>query len=287
MYDELRHYLLVSEHGTFTEAARVAGLSQPALSASIARLEEHMGARLFHRGRAGASLTAAGEALAPRARAALAAVEDGRRAVAEIASLRAGEVRLAAGATVCTHYLPPALAAYRAAHPAIVLKVREATTRAAQEALLEGDVDLALIADPSGEPWLDDPMILVAARGVPSAGAPFVTLPPGSTTRALLERHFPGARVVMELGGLSAVLAFVRAGAGVALVSRAAVAGELGRGGALVEVRDERTPIVRSVFLCHRGLERLPPAAAALRERLLAPRSPASRSRAGRGRART
>src|SRR5215212_2052563 len=99
MLESLRHFLLITEHGTFTRAARRAHLSQPALTASIHKLEEELGARLFHRGRTGAALTAAGEALVPRARAALAAVADARRAVAEIEGLRSGEVRLGAGAT--------------------------------------------------------------------------------------------------------------------------------------------------------------------------------------------
>src|SRR3954469_5816811 len=102
MLDELRHFLLVVEHGTFTEAARRSRLTQPALSASIRRLEEHFGARLLHRGRAGAEATAAGEALVPRARAVFAAISEAERAVREIEGLDAGEVRLGAGATVCT-----------------------------------------------------------------------------------------------------------------------------------------------------------------------------------------
>src|SRR5262245_61461619 len=98
MLDELRHLMLIAEHGTFTEAARRAHLSQPALSASIRRLEDQLGARLLVRGPAGAELTAAGTAMLGHARTAIAAVEDGRRAVAEIAGLGRGEVRIGAGA---------------------------------------------------------------------------------------------------------------------------------------------------------------------------------------------
>lgn len=272
MLEELRHLLLIATHGTFTEAARQAHLSQPALSASVARLEAEMGAKLLHRGAGGTRLTAAGEALLPRARAALAAVEEGKRAVAEVMGLAAGEVRIGAGATICTFYLPPILASFRRAHPGVVLKLRELITGDVAHGLEAGELDLGLVAArlENGEPWRRDELILVGARGVKD-DAPFVTFPPGSSTRELLARHFPSARVVMELSGIAAVLAFVRAGVGVALVSRAAVATDLARR-SLVEVRHPRTPIVRELSLVHRGVDRLSPAAAALRARLLGSR---------------
>src|SRR5688500_19749950 len=81
MLDGMRHFLAIVETGTFTEAARRVHLSQPALSASIRRLEDALGAPLLLRGRTGAEPTAAGHALIPRARAALGAVEEARRAV--------------------------------------------------------------------------------------------------------------------------------------------------------------------------------------------------------------
>ena len=190
MYDELRHLLLIVEHGTFTEAARRAHLSQPALSASVRRLEEAFGARLLHRGRDGARLTAAGEALLPSARASLAALEDGRRAVAEVMDLRAGEVRLGAGTTAATYLLPPVLARYRARHPGIRYLLRETTTAEGLEALERGELDMAVVTSEGHEPWFMDELVLVGPPGHAERG-PFVTLRPGAITRALLERHFP------------------------------------------------------------------------------------------------
>jgi DNA-binding transcriptional LysR family regulator len=281
VYDELRHLLLIVEHGTFTEAARRAHLSQPALSAAVRRLEEAFGARLLHRGRDGARLTAAGEALVPRARASLAALDDGRRAVAEVMGLRAGEVRLGAGTTATTYLLPPVLARYRREHPEIRYLLRETTTEEALAALERGELDLAVVTAAGHEPWVVDEVILVAApgfRGRPSGRAatassprpplPFVTLRQGTTTRALVSTHFPEADIVMELGSLSAVKGNVRAGIGVALVSRHAVVNDL-RARRLVRVRDPRTPIERPLMLAHRGVESLSPAVAALRGLLL------------------
>jgi DNA-binding transcriptional LysR family regulator len=72
----------------------------------------------------------------------------------------------------------------------------------------------------------------------------------------------------MELSSLAAVRAHVEAGMGIALLSRASVAREIAAG-TLVVVRDRRTPIVRMLSLRHLGVDRLSPAARALRSLLL------------------
>lgn len=297
--DELKQFLAIVEHGTFREAARRAHLSQPALTAAMQRLEAHFGARLLHRGRTGASPTAAGEALVSRARAALAAIDEARRAIEEIEGLHAGEVRVGAGATACTYLLPPTLAAFRREHARVRFLLRETTTDEALDALHAGELDLAIVSEGVRAPrrrrgvgsreeppsrglqgvehdlWRTDPLVLVCAPGVDPKTAPHVTFRRGATTRALFERFFPRAEIVMELGSIAAVKGNVRAGVGVALVSENAVLDDLARG-LLVRVPDARTPIVRELRVAHRGVERLPPAAAALREVLLSERAQAS-----------
>ncbi|MCU0673886.1 MAG: LysR family transcriptional regulator [Myxococcota bacterium] len=296
--DELKQFLAIVEHGTFREAARRAHLSQPALTAAMQRLEAHFGARLLHRGRTGAAPTAAGDALVSRARAALAAIDEARRAIEEIEGLHAGEVRVGAGATACTYLLPPTLAAFRREHARVRFLLRETTTDEALDALHAGELDLAIVSegvrrqprtgrrgvgareeapsrglrDVEHDLWRTDPLVLVCAPGVDPKTAPHVTFRRGATTRALFERFFPGAEIVMELGSIAAVKGNVRAGVGVALVSENAVLDDLARG-LLVRVPDARTPIVRELRVAHLGVERLPPAAAALREVLLSERS--------------
>jgi DNA-binding transcriptional LysR family regulator len=269
MLDDLRHFLLVLDRGTFTAAARAAHLTQPALSVSIRRLEEAFGARLLDRGRHGAEATAAGLALVPHARAALAAIEDGRRAVAEVQGLASGEVRIGAGATTATYLLPPYLARYRKKHPAVRIVLRELGTLAAEEAVERGELDLAVVTGPAGDHWQDDAFILVAAPGVKFRGAPFLTFPRGTVTRAALDRHFPDAEIVMELSSIAAIKGHLVERIGVALISRSAVQRDLAIG-RLVQLRHSATPIPRELTLLHRGEERLAPAAAALRELLLA-----------------
>ena len=278
MVDELRHFLLIAELGSFTRAASRAHLTQPALTASIRRLEARMGARLLDRGRSGARVTAAGEALLPFARATLASLEAGERAVAEVAGLRAGEVRLAAGATACTYLLPEILARYRKAHPQIRFLLKETSTDEALDDLHGGNIDIAVITGAEGEPWFVDELIVVAAPDfeVPTdpaalARAPFVAFRRNSTSRELFDAAFPEAEIVMELGSIATVKGNVRAGIGLALVSRHAVVRDLAEG-SLVRVATDHTPVTRPLELVHLGVDRLPPAAAALRKLLLSSR---------------
>jgi DNA-binding transcriptional LysR family regulator len=282
MLEPLRHFTLVVQHGTFTAAARHAHVSQPALTASIQRLEAQLGGRLLLRGRTRATLTAAGEALLPRARAALAAVDEGRRAVAEVMGLATGEVRLGAGATVCTYYLPRLLARYRARFPGVRIHLREGPPNELLGDLEGGELDLLILArigktfqEGLGaaartlvrEKWRDDELILVAGPDIDPRTAPLVTVARGTTTRALVDRHFAEMPIAMELGSIATVKSNVRAGVGIALVSRRAAARDITLG-QLVEVPHDRTPIARPLYLVHRGRDRLPPAAAELHRML-------------------
>ena len=284
MIDALRHFLLVAEHGTFTAAARRAHITQPALTSSMHRLEDALGGRLFDRGRSGAILTAAGRALLPHARAAVVAVDEAHKAVGSIHALDAGEVRVGGGSTACTYLLPPVLSAFRRRHPKVAIYLREMPELLAIDALESGELDLAIVSAEGGDPFRDEEIILVAPRDGDPAKLPFITFPRGSAVRALLDRHFPGVEIAMELASISSAKGAVRAGLGVMLVSRSAVRTDLDLG-RLVEVTDPRTPIPRPLRVLHRGVERLSPAATTLRAILLegAPRRERATARARRG----
>ncbi|MBL8948155.1 MAG: LysR family transcriptional regulator [Myxococcales bacterium] len=279
MIDALRHFLLIVEHGTFTAAARHAHVSQPALTSSIHRLEAQLDARLLDRGRQGATLTEAGRVLLPHARAAVVAIEDGRRAMEALGRLDTGLVRIGGGQTACTYLLPPVLSAFRRKFPGVALRLREMPEELAVDAFEAGELDLVVAGGARGDRFRDEQIVLVAAPGLDPKSLPFIAFVPGSAVRAVMDRHFAGVPIAMELGSISTVKGSVRAGLGIALVSRTAVATDLSLG-RLVEVRDPRTPLPRPLRLVHRGVERLSPAAAALRRLLLADApKPARRAR--------
>ena len=136
----IRYFLAVAETGNFTEAAERCHVTQPTLSAGIARLEEEIGARLFDRGRR-SDLSVAGQRLLPHARA---MVEAWRLARAEQRSSR--RTRLARVALAST--LPIAAAmqwlATAQGHLAFDVEISEGTAEAVAERWRRNRCDVAL-----------------------------------------------------------------------------------------------------------------------------------------------
>ncbi len=273
MYDDLKTFLAVVDGGSFTAAARRVFRTQPAISAAMFRLEKELGASLLVREARGSRPTAAGLALIPHAHAVVAAVADGVRAVHEVVGLTAGEVRIGAGATACAEFLPPFLSAFHREFPGVTVRLREGHDHTLRQQLKQGQVDIAVLTDRGVaesavvvEEWMDDVLTLVQSPAAMSDEV--VTFWQGSAIRELLMTNSPDAVIAMELGSVSAVRAHVLQGIGMGLLSLASI-GEDVRAGRLVVVKRDGFPVQRRLVICHRGVQRLSPAAAALRIRLL------------------
>src|SRR5438132_13543331 len=114
---QVRYFVAVAEQRHFTHAARDLGVAQPSVSKQIRKLEEELGAPLFHRMKGNVALTPAGEALHPCAWPLPGALDAATVEVRELTELR--RARLATGANPCvlTTLLPRALARFRASYP--------------------------------------------------------------------------------------------------------------------------------------------------------------------------
>ena len=128
-FAQLAGFVEIARSGSFTRAAESLHLAQPSLSRQIAALEQDLGSELFHRSRAGNTLTSAGELLLPLARRMLADAESVRRDLAELAGLERGRVRFGATPTLCISLVAEVLHAFHAAHPAIELHLAEDGSR--------------------------------------------------------------------------------------------------------------------------------------------------------------
>ncbi|GAB4101333.1 LysR substrate-binding domain-containing protein [Micromonospora taraxaci] len=239
---QLRYFVAVAEVRHFTQAADIVGITQPSLSKQIHALEADLGAPLFERVRGNIALTAAGEVLLPLATRILADVETATREVQELVGLRRGRVRLGATPSLATSLAPPVLRRFRDAHPTIDLRVEEGGSQDLVRDLLRGDLDLALIimpaqgADPGlrVDPILRESLVVASVDEVPTASAtgelritdlrdlPMVMFREGydlrdATIQACREAGFEPSFAV-DGGEMDAVLSFVEAGLGIALV---------------------------------------------------------------------
>ncbi|MFD7169894.1 LysR family transcriptional regulator [Streptomyces violascens] len=287
-FQQLTYFVAVAETRHFTRAAERVHVSQPSLSQQIKALENELGAELFSRARGNIALTDAGEALLPLARRILADADTARIEVQELAQLRRGRVRLGATPSLCTGLLPDVLRAFHDRHPGIQLLIEEGGSHDLVRELARGALDLALIVLPlpAGSPalttieLLQEDLVVVssAAEAPPGSGssvriadlrdAPLVMFRHGYDLRELTvaacrAEGFEPAFTV-EGGEMDAVLGFVRAGLGVAVVPSMVAA----------RARDLRvTPLARpglrrTIALAHRS-DVDPPRAARELQRVL------------------
>ena len=276
---QLAYFVAVAEEGSFTRAAERVGVAQPSLSQQVKALETGLGAVLLHRARGRVGLTAAGETLLPVARRMLADAETARREIRELAALGRGRVRLGATPSLCTGLLPAVLADYRRRYPRVDIVVHEGGSRDLQEELIHGALDLALVIDARLDhdpelatvPLLTEELVVISRHEDPGPtrrarmgieelkDVPLVMFRAGydlrETTLTACRAAGFEPTFAIEGGEMDAVLEFVHAGLGVAVVPST-----------VVRDRFRATPISdpglhRTILLARRrGLE--PPRAA-------------------------
>lgn len=151
---QLRYFLAVVEHGSFTRAARATGRSQQALSKGIQALELQLGARLFDRGARQATPTAAGRLLLEHARTASDAVRMFEQRLAELQSGSEGQVRIGTGPTAAGTLVAPAVLELRQRWPGIGIRVVGGILPELLPALLSRELDVVVTLDTLAQ---DDP----------------------------------------------------------------------------------------------------------------------------------
>jgi DNA-binding transcriptional LysR family regulator len=286
---QLRYFLAVADTRHFTQAADLLGVAQPTLSKQIHTLEASLGAPLFERIRGDVTLTAAGETLLPLAQRMVADAGAARDAVQDLVGLRRGEVRLGATPSLCSSLVPAVLRTFRTNHPGIALHVNEGSSQDLIADLLAYALDLALIVQPEhgvdpaliAAPILRESLVVASvASGPPPTISPHLSLTELQHTPMVMFR--PGydlrdvtleacrqagftPRFAVEGGEMDAVLAFVEAGLGVAVVPSMVLANR-----PLLRATPLAAPgMRRTIALAHRRRSVLPHAAEALRATLL------------------
>jgi DNA-binding transcriptional LysR family regulator len=266
---QLEYFVAVAEEANFTRAAARVHISQSGVSAQIRRLEADLGATLIDRSGRTATVTTAGAAALPLARAALVSVDAMRKAVDDVTGLIRG--RLVVGMVVGCRVTPlfDALAALHLDHSGIEIALVEDNSDRLVELVRKGEADLALIATAASPPADLDGFAIVSerlvaavpfdhplakrrrARLVDIAAYPIVCLPVGTGIRSVFDDAC-GAKgirpnVSLEASAPDTVCDLAVRGLGVAVLSVSTVAGQHDRL-RIVAIDDVETPAVLALI---------------------------------------
>ncbi|HXH07855.1 MAG TPA: LysR family transcriptional regulator [Vicinamibacterales bacterium] len=268
---QLEHFLAVVEEGTFTRAAERVGRSQPAVSQSIKKLEEEIGAPLFARDMHEACLTEAGKLLVDYSRRMLALRDEALRRLGQ-RSPGAGSLAIAAHEAAAVYLLPGPLRVYLERFPDVKVAIYRSRLSEIPRQVMDREVDVGFVKE---EPafhelrWIhvySDELILVASPRHPLArrrsvrirdlaGEPFIFHHLCAATEQAILRLFAqhGARcnVVAELWSFENIKDFVKQEIGVAIVPRVTAAAEL-RDRVLVQVPVPELRIARQTYMIFR-----------------------------------
>lgn len=152
---QLRYFDALAKELHFGRAADTCSVTQPALSMQIHELEQSLGLMLVERTRSGVQLTAKGEEIAKRASRILGDVRDLISYAQHANKLLSGILRLGVIPSVAPYMLPPLLPLLREAYPDLELHVRETQTQILIDELIDGKLDVLLLALPVKHPDIE------------------------------------------------------------------------------------------------------------------------------------
>jgi DNA-binding transcriptional LysR family regulator len=213
---QLRYFVEIAEHASFTRAAEALSIAQPALSAQMHKLEAEFGAPLFVRTRRGTELTDVGRAALDQARTTLASAEATKRTARLAAELDGATVRVAYSRIYPIAQLARLIRGFRRERPNVHLDLREMWSTEQDEAVATGAVDF-------GFRQIDDE----DAERLEDRGLVYIPLATESLTLAVPSSHRLASRRSVALAEL----------AGEPFVLPGPTAGETIRGSVLAKLR--------------------------------------------------
>lgn len=278
----------VARRGSFSAASAEVHLTQPAVSMQIKQLEGFLGMPLFEHAGKKIALTEAGRETLRSAEVVMRELSNLEQSLANLKGLKGGVLTISAVSTASV-FAARLLAMYRDLHPDVQLRLNVVNRETLLRHLSENTSDLALMGTPpeglplSAQPFMDNPLVIIAATSHPLAGKrgipltrllkePLVVREQGSGTRSALENliieHRLPFKPAMEMNKNEAIKQAVEAGLGVGLVSLHTVQAEL-VSGQLCVLDVEGFPLKRRWYLVQREGKRLSPAAETFAELVL------------------
>lgn len=146
-FRQLLHFVEVCEQGTISAAARSLNLAQPAISASIKKLEMEVNIALLHRRENGVTPTVAGSEFYQHCKQILKQTKDAKMAMLALEGLDTGEVELGVPSMIGSYFFPPIIMGFKSQYPSLKINVIDDGTYNIRERLLKGELELGVVSD--------------------------------------------------------------------------------------------------------------------------------------------
>jgi DNA-binding transcriptional LysR family regulator len=245
---QLEHFLAVVDEGTFTRAAERVFRTQPAISQSIKKLEEEIGAALLIRGLTDVSLTEAGKLLVDYARRIIALRDQARRDLGNLKDLKRGSLEIAAYESAAVYLLSNPLHQYLRLHSGIRIALHRCSLDEVPRLVLNGSAQIGFVKEPPVsqeleyvEAYTDEIVVVASPRNelvsVENISIndldkyPIVLHQQSKTIQRMVldvfEKYRVRCNVVAELCNFENIKQFVQANVGIAVVPRITVENEL------------------------------------------------------------
>ena len=248
----LQVFYTVAKQLSFTKAAELLYMTQPAVTFQVKQLEEHFNTRLFERSHSKITLTPAGEVALEYAERILNLNGEMETRLGELTGQVSGTLLVGASTTIAEYMLPRLLGDFKAQYPHVHARLTVANSETIEFKVADHTLDVGLIeSPPSQHPQLtshvccEDDLVAICspkhqvakyASITPAqlAELPYVSRESGSGTREVVDDYFrqngvqpEDLHITMELGSREAIKGAVEAGLGIAIVSRATILKEV------------------------------------------------------------
>ncbi len=201
---QLRYFVAIADLGSFTKAAERCLVAQPSLSQQIIKLEKELGQPLFERLGRSIRMTTAGKTLYGRSVSILAALEEAKQRVSEMAEDDRGTITVGAIPTIAPYLLPELITRFQRRYPLADVFIHEDLTEHTIDNCLRGNLDVGLLALPipenrlHSEPLLEEELLLALPAKHPLAKKRRVSINDMNNQAFILvsEMHCLGQQIV-------------------------------------------------------------------------------------------
>ena len=169
-FKNIKAFIEVANHMSFTKAAEHSYLSQPSLSKAVKKLEEELNVLLFNRSTRQLSLTDAGEIVYKQGKQALSSLNELPSLLDELIGAASGDIKIGMPPLIGTLFFPKIARKFHEQYPNVNIELSELGAKVIEDLVEDGQIDAGIIVLPTDDtifnihPFIEDEFVLFVHR---------------------------------------------------------------------------------------------------------------------------